>query len=143
MFENNENKYADIINLPRPASKRKPMSMHDRAAQFSPFSALTGLDEELAETARITDSKFEITEDRAAELDKKIQLLIDHNGDPPEITVEYFVPDENKEGGAYVTVRGNFKRVDELTHNISLCDGTVIPADGLYSINGTIFENIL
>ena len=73
MFEDNMSRYADIINLPRPRSNHKPMSMHDRAAQFSPFSALTGLDDELAETARIVDSKIEISEDRAADLDEKIQ----------------------------------------------------------------------
>ena len=61
MFEDNMSRYADIINLPRPKSSHKPMSMHDRAAQFSPFSALTGLDDELAETARIVDSKIERT----------------------------------------------------------------------------------
>lgn len=85
MFEDNMSRYADIINLPRPRSNHKPMSMHDRAAQFSPFSALTGLDDELAETARIVDSKIEISEDRAADLDEKIQFLIENASEHPEI----------------------------------------------------------
>ena len=68
MFEDNMSRYSDIINLPRPKSSHKPMSMHDRAAQFSPFSALTGLDDELAETARIVDSKIEISDDGAVAL---------------------------------------------------------------------------
>ena len=60
MFEDNKSKFANIINLPRPKSNNKPMSMHDRAAQFSPFSALTGLEDELSETAKITEKKIEM-----------------------------------------------------------------------------------
>ena len=142
MFEDNMSRYADIINLPCPKSSHKPMSMHDRTAQFSPFSALTGLDDELAETARIVDSKIEISEDRAAELDEKIQFLIENASEHPEIEAEYFVPDKLKEGGAYKTVKGCFKRVDDETHDVILMDGTVIPAEGLFSINGKIFEEM-
>lgn len=142
MFENNESKYADIINLPRPKSKHTPMSMHDRAAQFSSFSALSGLDDELSEAARITDCIVEISEDRAAELDKKIQLLIENASEFPKITATYFVPDETKDGGAYKTVTGCFKRVDAVTHDIILSDGTVIPAAGLYSLDGEIFKSV-
>lgn len=142
MFEDKKKKYAHIINLPRPTSKRHPMSQYDRAAQFSPFSALTGLEDELSETAKITEEKLEISEDRAAELDMRISILIDNAAARPEIIVEYFVPDDNKEGGAYVAVKGNFKRVDDETHNILLEDGTVIPAEGLYNIDGAIFDDL-
>lgn len=142
MFEDNESKYADIIDLPRPKSKHKPMSMHDRAAQFSAFSALSGLDDELSEAARITDCIIEISEDRAAELDKKIQLLTENASERPKITATYFVPDEAKDGGAYKTVTGCFKRVDDVTHDIILSDGTVIPAAGLYSLDGEVFDHV-
>ncbi|MCI7351105.1 MAG: hypothetical protein MSH60_10195 [Ruminococcus sp.] len=142
MFENNESKYADIIDLPRPKSKHNPMSMHDRAAQFSSFSALTGLDDELSEAARITDCIMEISEDRAAELNNKIQLLIENAPERPKITATYFVPDEAKDGGSYKTVTGCFKRVDDETHDIILSDGTVIPAAGLYALAGEIFDRI-
>ena len=142
MFEDNMSKYADIIDLPRPKSKHKPMSMHDRAAQFSAFSALSGLDDELSEAARITDCIIEISEDRAAELDKKIQLLTENAAEHPRITATYFVPDETKDGGAYKTVTGSFKRVDDETHDIILSDGTVIPAAGLYSLEGEVFDHV-
>lgn len=141
MFGDNTSKYADIIDLPRPISKHKPMSIHDRAAQFSSFSALTGLDDELAETARITYSMIEISEDRAARLDEKLWILIANASAQPEIEVEYFVPDEMKEGGAYITVKERFKRVDDETNNLILMDGTVIPAERIYSISGEIFDN--
>ena len=88
------------------------------------------------------DSKIEISEDRAADLDEKIQFLIENASEHPEIEVEYFVPDKLKEGGAYKTVKGCFKRVDDETHNVILMDGTVIPAEGLFSINGKIFEEM-
>ncbi len=101
-------KYDHIINLSHHVStKHKPMSLYDRAAQFSPFSALTGLDDEISETARLTDRKQEITEDRAVLLNERINIFIENAADRPEITLEYFVPDENKDGGAYVTVHGS------------------------------------
>lgn len=135
-------KYDHIINLPHHVStKHKPMSLYDRAAQFSPFSALTGLDDEIAETARLTDCKQEITEDMAAVLNDRINLLKEKASERPEISVEYFVPDETKEGGAYITVHGNFKRIDEYSGDIILVDGTVIPSENVYEVDGEIFES--
>lgn len=83
-----------------------------------------------------------IDEYRAAELDRRIGILIDKSDERPEIIVEYFVPDDDKEGGEYVTVKGYFKRVDDETKNILLEDGTVIPAEGLYNLESPIFDDV-
>ena len=94
--------YSAIINLPhKQSSTRKHMSNYDRAAQFAPFAALTGHDEAIKETARLTDDYFEMGEDKLSELTAKIQLLKDKLDEQPEITVTYFIPDEQKSGGFY------------------------------------------
>ena len=60
----NQHQYDDILNLPHPTSKNHPrMSLHDRAAQFSPFAALTGHEAAIKETARLTDDKQILSED--------------------------------------------------------------------------------
>ncbi len=87
------------------------------------------------------DRKQEITEDRAVLLNERINILIENAADRPEISVEYFVLDDNKDGGAYVTVQGNFKRIDEYTRDIILADGTVIPAENVFNVEGEIFHN--
>lgn len=137
-----EHKYDKIIALPRPVSKKhKPMSMIDRAAQFSPFAALTGYDAAVSETARLTDSRAERDEDTMAVLNERMQILSEWEYKYPEITVEYFVPDERKSGGAYVTVTGCFKWLDEVERKLVLQDGTKIPFDDIYRIDGEIFGN--
>lgn len=143
MNEKDVHRYDNIINLPHHVSAVHPqMSMHDRAAQFSPFSALTGLDDVLDETARITDDMREIGEDRAAELDEKMRILRENTAERPQITIEYFVPDENKSGGAYRTVTGNFRRFDDYSRSIVLTDGMVIPAENIYRIDGDVFREV-
>lgn len=136
-----EHKYDNIIDLPRPVSKKhKPMAMTDRAAQFSPFAALTGYDCAVSETARLTDSRLERDEDTAAVLNERMQILSEWEYKYPEITVEYFVPDERKSGGAYVTVTGCFKRLDDGEQRLVLQDGTKIPFDDIYRIDGELFS---
>lgn len=110
-------KYDYLISQPRPASTRPKMSAVDRAAQFSSFAALIGLDEQLDETARLVDSKIELSEDEAAVLNGKFQVLaqmLNENEERPQIKVRYFVPDERKDGGAYVTKIGTVKRIDDV-----------------------------
>lgn len=137
-----EHKYDNIIDLPRPVSKRhKPMSMTDRAAQFSPFAALTGYDSEVSEAARLTDSRLERDEDTIAVLNERMQILSRWEYKYPEITVEYFVSDERKSGGAYVTVTGNFKWLDDGERKLVLQDGTKIPLENIYSLTGDIFDD--
>lgn len=130
-------KYDDIIDLPHHISADRPqMSMHDRAAQFSPFAALVGYDDCVSEAARLTDNKAELSEDRSNELNGKIQLLKESSGGSPRITVEYFTADKKKAGGAYFTVTGDFKKIDEYRRVLVMSDGTEIPLDDIYSIEG-------
>lgn len=124
--------YDDIIDLPRPKSKHEPMPMSDRAAQFSPFAALTGYGDAIDETARLTDARIELSEEERAELDYKQQYLA--TLDAPTVTVTYFVPDERKSGGAYVTHTGVLKRVDEVESMVVFKDGLRVPLDEVMDI---------
>ena len=124
--------YDDIIDLPRPKSKHEPMPMSDRAAQFSPFAALTGYGDAIDETARMTDRRIELSEEESAELDYKQQYLA--TLDAPTVTVTYFVPDERKSGGAYVTHTGVLKRVDEVESMVVFKDGLRVPLDEVMDI---------
>lgn len=129
-------KYDDILNLPHHVSSTSPhMSMHDRAAQFSPFAALTGYDDTVRETARLTDERLELTTDRINDLNQKIAFLKEHADERPEITVEYFIPDEKKSGGKYVTLLGKFRRIDEYNHNMVFTSGEEIPLNDIFEID--------
>ena len=112
-----KNPYADIIHLPHhQAADRRHMSMHDRAAQFSPFAALTGFDGVIAETGRLTDHKIELSEREKVLLDQKLTLIDEaiHAGHHPEITVLYFVPDALKAGGTYQEYTGSVRQIDPI-----------------------------
>lgn len=123
--------YDDIINLPHPTSERHPrMPMAARAAQFSPFAALTGYEDAVHETARLTSSRAELTEEEKSILDAKLQLL--EPGVAASFT--YFQPDSRKQGGAYVTASGVVKRVDAATHEIVLTDRKRIPIHDILEI---------
>lgn len=136
-------KYDDIINLPHHVSKTRPqMSMHDRAAQFSAFAALSGYDDTVKETARLTDSKIELTEEEITDLNLKIQVLKEYADTKPFLFIEYFVPDKKKSGGSYVTVTGNFRRIDEYSGNVILTSGEEIHLSDIYSIEGDVFDII-
>ncbi len=120
-------KYANIIGLARPESRRPKMSAIDRAAQFSAFAALVGLDEQMNETARIVDGKIELSEDEAEFLDRKLALLAHKLDDEyPDVKITYFVPDGRKSGGSYVTKTVTVKRIDEVFRRILLMDGAEI-----------------
>ncbi len=127
MQQNNTHRYDDIIHLKHHMSPVHPrLSMESRAAQFSPFAALTGYDAALLETGRLTEAKIELTEESRAALDRKQKMLVDIIYDRPEVTVTYFVPDAKKAGGAYVTVTGNVKRIDPVERSMVMTDGTKI-----------------
>ena len=111
------------------------MSMHDRAAQFSPFAALSGHDDAILETARLTDCKIELAEDRKQELDRSMQILMPLLCEHPEVVVTYYVPDFAKEGGAYVTYTGNLKKIDSTDHTLYFTDGTMILPDDVLSLD--------
>ena len=136
--------YEDIINLPHHVSKTRPqMSMLDRAAQFSPFAALTGYDAAIKETGRLTDEKIEMDEDRKTALDMKQTYLIEMLDEQPEISITYFLPDTKKSGGAYVTVTGNLKRFDEYERLLILTNGKKIPMDDIADIESDLFKGLL
>lgn len=107
--------YADIIDLPHHRSPtRRPMSLRDRAAQFAPFAALTGYEDMVAEEARLTQMRRELSEEEQAELNRTLGLLQHRiaQGDAPRVRIRQFVPDERKAGGREETVLGHVKRVD-------------------------------
>lgn len=133
-----EHRYDDIINLPHHVSATRPqMSMHDRAAQFSPFAALTGYDDAVEETARLTDEQYELSEDARNRLDEQLKLIADRIDEQPEIEITYFVPDEKKNGGAYFTFKGNLRRIDEYAMELVFTEGTRINLDYISDINVT------
>lgn len=135
--------YDDIIDLPHHISATRPrMSMIDRAAQFSPFGALTGYDTAIKETGRLTDQRIELSEESCAALDRKQQLLLDNLADCPEVSVTYFVPDERKAGGAYVTVTGRVKKIDDCQRLLLLTDGTKIPLDEILDMESELFRSL-
>lgn len=122
-----DKKYEDIIHLSRPVSTRHlPMSGYDRAAQFAPFAALTGYDDVIAETARLTDGEIFLDVGAEAELDAKLREIRENIHLRPQITVTYFRPDSRKSGGAYVTVSGRVKKIDEYAQTLVLTDNTAV-----------------
>ena len=138
-----KDQYDDIINLPHHVSKTRPhMSMLDRAAQFSPFAALTGYDAAIKETGRLTDEKVNLSEEEKEALDRKQQILLEKLADHPALTVIFFVPDEKKSGGAYVTKRGKLKKIDEFERLMQLADGTKIPLDDVAEIESELFRDM-
>ena len=138
-----KDQYDDIINLPHHVSKTRPqMSMVDRAAQFSPFAALTGYDAAIKETGRLTDEKVNLSEEEKEALDRKQQILMEWLGDHPALTITFFVPDEKKPGGAYMTKSGNLKKIDEFERVMLLTDGTKIPLDDVVEIESELFRDM-
>lgn len=127
-------KYDDILDLPRPKSAHEPMPMSDRAAQFSPFAALTGYEDAIDETARLTDARVELGESAVEELERKLIDLAARISERPEISVTYFVPDARKEGGAYVTRTGTLKRIDELGRELVFADGARIAVGDIFFV---------
>ena len=135
--------YNDIIDLPHHISTTRPrMSMLDRAAQFSPFAALTGYDAAIKETGRLTGQRIELTEECRAVLDRKQQVLLENLAEHPEVSVTYFVPDERKSGGTYVTVAGRVKKVDEYQRLMLLTDGTRIPLTEVLELESNLFREL-
>lgn len=143
MSYHEEGRYDDIINLPHHVSNKHPhMAPIDRAAQFSPFAALTGHDEAIKETARLTDERMELDENRKELLDARLQLLREHLGEKPTVTFTFFEPDERKSGGAYVTVTGSVKKIEEYENKIVLEEGAAIFIDDIYAVEGELFYEL-
>lgn len=127
--------YDDIIDLPHPTSTRHPrMPMANRAAQFSPFAALTGYEDAVQETARQTVARPELTEEEKSHLNAELQALAEKISEHPTVSLTYFQPDERKAGGAFVTAEGAAKNLDRHTGMVILDDGRKIPVENLMSI---------
>ena len=128
-------RYDDIINLPHHVSAVRPhMPMQDRAAQFQPFRALTGYEDAVRETARLTEEKPQLTEDEKAILDARLQKLADEIAGQPRVTLTYFQPDKRKAGGAYVTASGQLKKIDDLAGVLILTGGERIVIEDIMDI---------
>ena len=132
-------KYDDIIGLPHHTSAhRAEMPMIDRAAQFSPFAALTGYEDVIDETGRLTESATELTEGSKQALNEKFLILAEHCRVTPQVTVTYFEPDRLKSGGSYVTVTGRLKRVDTYDQVLRLTDDREIPMEAIRNIHSEL-----
>ncbi len=128
-------KYDDIIDLPHHVSEtHPPMSRADRAAQFSPFAALTGYDAAVRETARVTERRIELDEGVKAELNARLNCILEHLSEHPQVSLTYFVPDEKKSGGAYRTVTGTVRKLDSFAKTLTLTDGTVVPMEEMVHV---------
>ena len=127
--------YEDIIHLPHPVSARHPaISNADRAAQFAPFAALTGYDGELAETARLTTPRIELTESQLQLLNQVYRYLQENISLQPKVVVTYFQPDSRKDGGAYITCAAPVKKIDTYTQSLILTTGETIPMAEILTI---------
>ena len=133
--------YEELLKMPHHVStNHPPMPMHDRAAQFAPFSALTGYGEAVAETARLTEAEPERGEEEAAELDRRLRLLCAHREEHPLLQIEYFVPDGRKRGGRYEIRTGAVRKIAGPRRARILEDGTEIKLDRIRSLSGALFD---
>ena len=127
--------YDDIIALPHPEPRTHPrMSLHDRAAQFSPFAALTGHSAAIAETGRLTDSRITLDESEMARVDAALQRLRELLPQAPTVSITYFVPDERKAGGSYQTITGEVKRIDTVSGTIQLTNRQCISIADTFNV---------
>lgn len=128
-------KYDNIINQPHHVSKNHPqMTMHQRAAQFAPFAALSGHSDALSESARITDEQMELSDYEKSILDRKLALLTEHISEHPSVTIERFIPDQHKDGGAYTSYTGVVKDWDNYERALVFEDGTRININTISNI---------
>lgn len=141
MQEQNNHKYDDIIHLEHPVSKTHPqMSLYDRAAQFAPFAALTGHAAAIRETARRTDEKRILSDEALEELNEKLNIISANIGTDQQADITYFVQDERKSGGKYVTHSGIVKQINLYRRAIALTDGTIIPIEDISEIESDVFS---
>lgn len=138
-----DHKYDDMIDLPRHRSAKHPhMPLADRAAQFSPFAALTGHGDAVKETARLTDEKMELDDEAKTYLNAQLLFLSENIKERPKVSITFFVPDNRKAGGAYGTRAGAVKRIDEYKQAVVMVDGAVIRIDNIMAMDGEVFERM-
>lgn len=130
-----DHRYDDIIHLPRPVSqKHPPMPLLDRAAQFSPFAALSGYDAAIREKGRLTDAWTDLDDDQIAALDSKLRFLAEHLSERPEATVTWFLPDAEKDGGSYQTNTIRIKTINPWEQTVIAESGLTIPICSMIEI---------
>ena len=135
------NKYDKIINLPHYELKNhKRMSIEARAAQFSPFAALTGYSDSIKETARLTNEKIILSEDMKSRLNMKLQMIEEHIKELPEINVIYFLQDKKKEGGEYKEYTGRVRRIDKYAKKLEFIDKTTISLFDILNIKADFIK---
>ena len=135
--------YEDIVNLPPHISKRHPQpSMIDRAARFAPFAAITGYEEMVLEEARVTEERVDLDEGALSLLNEKLNMIREFLDEEPEVTITYFEPDKKKTGGAYITITGIVKRIDEFEHLVIMKDGAKIFIDSIYDLQSELFYSL-
>lgn len=128
-------KYDDIINLEYPKLKHPRMSIYNRAAQFSPFAALTGYEDAVKETARLADKKIIVDEETKVILDTKLQYIESIITEKPYITITYFIKDKLKNGGSYNTYSNNIKRIDIIKKELVFLDNKKILINDIIDID--------
>ena len=135
--------YDDIINLPHHVSKKRPqMTIEQRSAQFAPFAALTGYDEKVKETARLTDRKIELEDGQKEILNNKLLYILENIDSKPEITFTYFVNDTKKSGGKYIKKTGIVRKIDMIEQYVQFIDKTKIDICDIISIEADLFNDI-
>ena len=135
--------YEDIVNLPPHISKKHPQpSMMDRAARFAPFAAIAGYEEMVLEEARVTEERVDLDEGALSLLNEKLNMIQEFLDEEPEVTITYFEPDKKKSGGAYVSVTGVVKRIDEYEHLVTLTDGKKIRIEDIYALESELFYSL-
>ncbi|PKM93218.1 MAG: hypothetical protein CVU84_16895 [Firmicutes bacterium HGW-Firmicutes-1] len=138
-----KHQYDHIINLQHHvSSNREHMSVHDRAAQFSPFAALNGYDGAIKETARLTDQAVELDETAKTILDEKLRIVQEQLSRMQEIEIVFFRPDEMKAGGAFISILGTVKKMEGYERTVVMQDGTRIPIDEIVDITGEMFQSV-
>lgn len=135
--------YEDIVNLPPHISKRHPQpSMMDRAARFAPFAAITGYEEMVLEEARVTEERVDLDEGALSLLNEKLNMIREFLDEEPEVTITYFEPDKKKSGGAYITITGIVKRIDEYEHLVIMKDGARVFIESIYDLQSELFYTL-
>ena len=135
--------YEDIVDLPHHVSKKYPQpTMADRAARFSPFAAISGYEDMVKEAARVTEERIDITDATKELLNEKLNMIIEFLDEEPEVTITYFEPDKKKDGGAYISITGTVKRIDEYERIVLMSNDKKIRIDEIYAIESDLFYSL-
>ena len=135
--------YEDMVNLPPHISKKHPQpTMMDRAARFAPFAAITGYEEMVLEEARVTEERMDLDEGTLSMLNEKLNMIQEFLDEEPEVTITYFEPDKKKSGGAYVSITGIVKRIDEYEHFVIMTDGKKICIGDIFGLESDLFYSL-